>query len=175
MQTIETMLVQMFVEAKRHQPSVLYIPALSQWSAVLTPTAKATFGTLLDSLTPSEPVIVIAFMEEPLLKLDDDIKTWFGRMGDNLIELHTPDIVSCRDKSLSSCQAVAYCDILDDRNKPRLISETSSRRSGCHLISSPTHYRNVGGSWRNCLKRHRYLLLLQAQRHWPSKRQRIKP
>ena len=88
------MLVQMFVEAKRHQPSVLYIPALSQWSAVLTPTARATFGTLLDSLTPSEPVIVIAFMDEPLAALDDEIKSWFGRMGNNLIQLRAPSIVS---------------------------------------------------------------------------------
>jgi SpoVK/Ycf46/Vps4 family AAA+-type ATPase len=88
------MLVQMFVEAKRHQPSVLYIPALSQWSTVLTPTAKATFGTLLDSLTPSEPVIVIAFMDEPLVTLDHEITSWFGRMGDNLIGLQAPDIVS---------------------------------------------------------------------------------
>lgn len=92
--TIETMLVQMFVEAKRHQPSVLYIPALSQWSAVLTPSAKATFGTLLDSLTPSEPVIVIAFMEEPLAALEDEIKSWFGRMRENLIELQAPTLVS---------------------------------------------------------------------------------
>jgi SpoVK/Ycf46/Vps4 family AAA+-type ATPase len=91
------MLVQMFVEAKRHQPSVLYIPALSQWSAILTPTAKATFCTLLDSLTPSEPVIIIAFMDEPIAELDPEIHAWFGRMGDNLIELHSPeDVCACR-------------------------------------------------------------------------------
>ena len=91
------MLVQMFVEAKRHQPSVLYIPALSQWSAVLSPTAKATFGTLLDSLTPSEPVIIIAFMDEPVTELDPEILAWFGRMGDNLVELHSPDdVCTCR-------------------------------------------------------------------------------
>jgi SpoVK/Ycf46/Vps4 family AAA+-type ATPase len=92
-QSIETMLVQMFVEAKRHQPSVLYIPALNQWSAVLTPTAKATFGALLDSLTPAEPIIVIAFMDEPVDELDADVRDWFGRMNDNCIELMSPEKV----------------------------------------------------------------------------------
>jgi hypothetical protein len=89
------MLVQMFVEAKRHQPSVLYIPGLSQWASVLSSSAKATFTTLLDSLTPSEPVIIIAFMDEPLNMLDEDIKNSFGRMGKNLIELLPPNKVCC--------------------------------------------------------------------------------
>lgn len=89
------MLVQMFVEAKRHQPSVLYIPGLSQWASVLSSSAKATFTTLLDSLTPSEPVIIIAFMDEPLNMLDEDVKNWFGRMGKNLIELLPPNKVCC--------------------------------------------------------------------------------
>lgn len=88
------MLVQMFVEAKRHQPAVLYIPGLSQWAAVLSPTARATFSTLLDSLTPSEPVIIIALMDEPLTELDDDVSSWFGRMGENVISLQPPSQVS---------------------------------------------------------------------------------
>lgn len=92
-QTVETMLVQMFVEAKRHQPSVLYIPGLTQWAAALSPTARATFSTLLDSLTPSEPVIIIALMDEPLTELDDDLSSWFGRMGENLIGLRPPSQV----------------------------------------------------------------------------------
>lgn len=90
------MLVQMFIEAKRHQPSVLFIPSLLEWASVMTDTAKATFGALLDSLTPSEPVLVLALLKGDVADIPADIKEWFGFMGGNYIELFFPDKVSLR-------------------------------------------------------------------------------
>lgn len=90
--SIEQAMVQMFVEAKRHQPSILYIPALIEWSLVLTETAKATFAALLDSLTPEEPVMVVALVDGDLDGIPADVRSWFGYSGDNFIELHLPNV-----------------------------------------------------------------------------------
>lgn len=80
----------MFIEAKRHQPSILYIPGLSTWASVLASSALATFGALLDSLTPAEPVIVIGVMEESPFTLDPVVQQWFGRNGENFVEIVPP-------------------------------------------------------------------------------------
>lgn len=86
----EQTMVQMFVEAKRHQPSILYIPALVEWSLVLTDSAKATFGALLDSLTPEEPVMLVALVDGEVNDVPADVRSWFGYTGTNCIELELP-------------------------------------------------------------------------------------
>ncbi|KAJ9123951.1 hypothetical protein QFC22_000742 [Naganishia vaughanmartiniae] len=88
--SVENILTRMFVEAKRHQPSVLYIPSVLEWSRVLPESAKATFAALIESLTPSEPVLILALHDgsiEDLAKEDDRVKSWFGYSGDHYVEI----------------------------------------------------------------------------------------
>lgn len=101
-QSIENTLTRMFVEAKRHQPSVLYIPSILEWSRVLPESAKATFAALIESLTPSEPVLLLALHDgtvEDLVKEDDRIRSWFGYTGDHYVEIEASTLVSTLETS----------------------------------------------------------------------------
>lgn len=84
----------MFVEAKRHQPSVLYIPSLIEWSNTLAETSRATVGALLDSLGASEPVLLLALVDGDLDDVPYDVRSWFGYTGNNAIFLDKPTLVS---------------------------------------------------------------------------------
>ncbi len=99
--TLETAIVQMFVEAKRHQPSVLYIPSILDWAAIMPDTAKITFSALLDSLTPTEPVLVLALLEGKVEDIPPQIRQWFGVASENLYQLPWPDEV-CLTASVAS-------------------------------------------------------------------------
>ncbi|KAG6374992.1 AAA-domain-containing protein [Boletus reticuloceps] len=59
--TVEAAIVQLFVEAKRHQPSVIYIPSLLSWCAAVHETARTTVRTMLDTLAPTDPVLLLAY------------------------------------------------------------------------------------------------------------------
>jgi hypothetical protein len=99
----------MFVEAKRHQPSVLYIPSILEWSRVLPESAKATFAALMESLTPSEPVLILALHDgsvEDLVKEDDRVKSWFGYSGDHYVEIAPSNIVSLSEISFRAAPDV---------------------------------------------------------------------
>jgi hypothetical protein len=90
------------VEAKRHQPSVLYIPSILEWSRVLPESAKAVFAALIESLTPSDPVLLLALHDgtiEELAKEDFRIRSWFGYSGDHFVEIDMSTEVSL----VSSC------------------------------------------------------------------------
>ena len=89
-QTPEAAIVQLFVEARRHQPSVLYIPALSSWSAALSDTARSTVCAMLDSLSPTDPILLLAISDAPFSSLPSDVKAWFGITRATRIPMVTP-------------------------------------------------------------------------------------
>lgn len=96
-QSIENTLTRMFVEAKRHQPSVLYIPAILEWSRVLPESAKATFAALMDGLTPSDPVLLLALHDGPVEELAEEdarVKSWFGYTGEHYVGIEPSTLVS---------------------------------------------------------------------------------
>lgn len=82
----------MFVEAKRHQPSIIFIPSLSQWAETLSETARSTTRALLDGISPSDPVLLLAIVDGPLSTLPGDVRAWFGFSDDNRIQLGTPSL-----------------------------------------------------------------------------------
>ncbi|XP_034552830.1 ATPase family AAA domain-containing protein 2-like isoform X2 [Notolabrus celidotus] len=51
---------QIFVEAKRTSPSVLYIPHIGQWWETVGPALKATFLSLLSSIPAFAPILLLA-------------------------------------------------------------------------------------------------------------------
>lgn len=87
-QTPEAALVQLFIEAKRHQPSIIYVPNLSAWSTTLSDSARATFKSLLDSIQPSEPVLLLGVVEEE--EVSAEVRGWFGWGGEGDVELAAP-------------------------------------------------------------------------------------
>ncbi|KAG5635659.1 hypothetical protein H0H81_010495 [Sphagnurus paluster] len=88
--TVEAAIVQLFVEAKRHQPSVIYIPSLMGWCAAVSETSRSTVRAMLDTLAPTDPILLLVVVDGHYSELPQDVKTWFGPTKDNRIELTPP-------------------------------------------------------------------------------------
>lgn len=52
--------LQIFVEAKRTSPSILYIPHIGQWWETVGPALRATFLSLLSSIPAFAPILLLA-------------------------------------------------------------------------------------------------------------------
>ncbi|WWD22907.1 hypothetical protein CI109_107402 [Kwoniella shandongensis] len=90
--SVEAAIVQLFVEAKRHQPSVIFIPTLSEWSETISHTARSTVRALLDGIPPSDPILLLGMADGPLDELPSDVRDWFGFAPENKIELALPTL-----------------------------------------------------------------------------------
>ncbi|KAI0052664.1 AAA-domain-containing protein [Auriscalpium vulgare] len=84
--TTEAAIVQLFVEAKRHQPSVIYIPSLYSWCAAVSETSRGTVRAMLDSLAPTDPILLLAVVDAPYLSLPRDVRAWFGPARESRVE-----------------------------------------------------------------------------------------
>lgn len=106
---MEATIVQLFVEAKRHQPSVIFIPSLSQWASAVPELARSTFGALLDGIPPSDPILLLAMADSPWTDLPADVKAWFGFARENKIALDFPN---------ASERSAYFTDLLTTVRKP---------------------------------------------------------
>ncbi|KAJ7621654.1 AAA-domain-containing protein [Mycena polygramma] len=88
--TPEAAIVQLFVEAKRHAPAVVYIPALRGWCAAVSETARATVRAMLDTLAPADPVLLLAVVDGRFADLPRDVRAWFGVGAGGRVELGVP-------------------------------------------------------------------------------------
>lgn len=88
--TPEASIVQKFNEARRHKPSVLFIPDLISWSNSVSESVRMTTKSLLDSMSPSDPILLLAVAESPIAGLPRDVKPWFGYVRTNKVEVTTP-------------------------------------------------------------------------------------
>lgn len=118
--TVEAAVVQLFVEAKRHQPSVIYLPSLDGWSAAVSETARSTVRSMLDSLAPTDPVLVLAIVDGPFSSLPRDVRSWFGMTRENRLTLPSPTEAQ-RDAFFSSI-------IADIRRPPNQFADGIKRR-----------------------------------------------
>ncbi|KAF9449012.1 AAA-domain-containing protein [Macrolepiota fuliginosa MF-IS2] len=91
--TVEAAIVQLFVEAKRHQPSIIYIPSLLSWCAAVSETSRSAVRAMLDTLSPTEPVLLLALIDGEFSHLPYDVKQWFGHMKENRVGISTPTTV----------------------------------------------------------------------------------
>jgi len=75
MQTPEAAIVQLFNEAIRHKPSVLYIPNITTWYRTVGMSVINLFMGLLRSLAPNDQVLVLGVMEWDLdaQGVDEDV------------------------------------------------------------------------------------------------------
>ncbi|KAF8972102.1 hypothetical protein BDZ97DRAFT_1752715 [Flammula alnicola] len=90
--TVEAAIVQLFIEAKRNQPSVIYIPSLVGWCAAVSETSRSTVRAMLDTLAPTDPILLLAVVDGRFADLPRDVKAWFGPTKDNRVELTAPTL-----------------------------------------------------------------------------------
>ncbi|EIN04309.1 AAA-domain-containing protein [Punctularia strigosozonata HHB-11173 SS5] len=88
--TTEAAIVQLFLEAKRNQPSVVYIPSLVGWCAAVTETARSTVRAMLDTLAPTDPILLLAVVDGSFASLPRDVRAWFGPTKENRVLLQAP-------------------------------------------------------------------------------------
>lgn len=88
----EAVVIQMFTEAKRNKPSVLYIPGLAQWANHVSESVRSTVKSLLDGLSPSDPVTLLAICDGAFQSVPRDIRSWFGYLRENRVELQPPGL-----------------------------------------------------------------------------------
>lgn len=68
---------QIFREAKRLAPSVVYVPQISSWWDIVPGTVHATFLSILSSLPPDLPLLLLATAECPWSDLTPLLKDLF--------------------------------------------------------------------------------------------------
>ena len=89
--TPEAAVVQQFNEARRLKPSVLYVPGLDRWPALVSEAAREAFRALLDSLSGEDAVVLLAVSDVPFEVLPRDVRGWFGFLSQHRMELSPPE------------------------------------------------------------------------------------
>lgn len=95
---MEQVIVSRFTEVKRHKPSVIFIPSVDIWWNSISDAAITTFTTLLRSIPPSDPVLLLATADcTPELLAPEILKELFGFSKKNRAVVERPERVSFRD------------------------------------------------------------------------------
>ncbi|KAG0134510.1 P-loop containing nucleoside triphosphate hydrolase protein [Tuber indicum] len=68
--SVETAIVQLFVEVKRHKPSVVFIPDVDTWYSSIGQQGLITFKGLLRSIPANDPVLLLGVTNSELDDLD---------------------------------------------------------------------------------------------------------
>ncbi|CAM1505401.1 Fc.00g110380.m01.CDS01 [Cosmosporella sp. VM-42] len=91
--SMEQVIVGLFTEVRRHKPSVIYIPNIDAWYATLSGTiALITFRTMLRSIPPTDPVLLLATAECDKADFPDGMfRDFFGYSRKNRMEIRKPN------------------------------------------------------------------------------------
>ncbi|XP_034943893.1 ATPase family AAA domain-containing protein 2-like [Chelonus insularis] len=82
--------VQVFHEALRNIPSIIYVRSIDQWWPIVQETVKAVFMCRITSLDPCLPILVIATSDTPYNELPFQIKSLFSEIREEVYELDIP-------------------------------------------------------------------------------------
>lgn len=85
-------LIQLFCEAKRTAPSILYIPHMQRWWDTVSSALKATFLSLLQDIPSFSPILLLATCSLPYHSLYTEVRMTFTTRA------HTPAAASPTDK-----------------------------------------------------------------------------
>lgn len=90
--------MQLFEEVKRHKPSVVYIPNVDMWYDTLGEATIRTFTGLIQSLSPTDPVLLLGLMSADVTDKETEVSPGllrlFGYSRKNLFKLERPDPVA---------------------------------------------------------------------------------
>ncbi|KAL9613520.1 MAG: hypothetical protein Q9167_001962 [Letrouitia subvulpina] len=94
----EAAIVQLFAEVKRNKPSVIYLPNVDIWYKTVGDAVFSTFVGLLQSLPPTDPIMLLGVLESPLDRVDGGMmRELFGFSKRNQFEVMRPSKPSRRD------------------------------------------------------------------------------
>uniref|UniRef100_A0A8C5I4G4 ATPase family AAA domain-containing protein 2 n=1 Tax=Gouania willdenowi TaxID=441366 RepID=A0A8C5I4G4_GOUWI len=88
--TPEESCAQVFREARRSAPSVVYIPHISEWWDTVSDTVKSTFLTLLQDLPSFCPVLILATAETHYARLSEEVRCMFQCIYGEVITVSAP-------------------------------------------------------------------------------------
>lgn len=88
--TPEESCAQVFREACRSVPSVVFMPHISEWWETVSDTVKSTFLTLLQDVPSFTPVLILATAETPYSQLSDEVRSMFQRTYGEVVTLCPP-------------------------------------------------------------------------------------
>ncbi|QLQ77807.1 hypothetical protein HG537_0A00540 [Torulaspora globosa] len=116
--TMESAVVQSFLEARKRQPSVIYIPNLEIWSMAIPESVILTLSSLLRSLQGEERILLLAVSESLNDSMASPIE--FLEFGSNVIHIRKP----------SASQRTNYFKSISEllRMKPTFFITTRKRR-----------------------------------------------
>lgn len=121
--TPELAIIQTFIEARRHQPSVIFIPNIDLWYQIVPTTAKATLNSLLKSLKSNEKILLLGISETVQDNLDYEIKLLFASTNEsNNVLLRHPDVSQRREffKTLEKTLLMKPYEFINDyENRPK--------------------------------------------------------
>jgi hypothetical protein len=69
---------------------VIYIPSLFTWCAAISETSRSTVRAMLDTIAPTDPILLLAVVDGPFSVLPRDVRAWFGPTRDNRVQLPSP-------------------------------------------------------------------------------------
>ncbi|XP_024654142.1 ATPase family AAA domain-containing protein 2 isoform X3 [Maylandia zebra] len=81
---------QVFCEAKRTSPSILYIPHIQQWWDTAGPALRASFLSLLGSIPSFSPILLLATCSVSFQQLDPEIQSLFREDYGEVYVLRVP-------------------------------------------------------------------------------------
>ncbi|KAM9798500.1 ATPase family AAA domain-containing protein 2 [Neosynchiropus ocellatus] len=81
---------QIFVEAKRTSPSILYVPHIGQWWETVGPAMKATFLSLLGSIPAFAPILLLATCNLQYSHLSAEIQDLFRIEYGEVLQVPVP-------------------------------------------------------------------------------------
>ncbi|XP_022102638.1 ATPase family AAA domain-containing protein 2-like isoform X2 [Acanthaster planci] len=88
--TPEECCAQIFREAGRSSPSVIYMPNISRWWETITDTTRATFLSLLLDLPPNAPVLILATSEKALHEVPLEVRELFSDYRGEVYRVRLP-------------------------------------------------------------------------------------
>lgn len=71
---------QVFNEASRNVPSIIYVSSIDQWWPLVPETVKAVFLCRIAALDPSLPILILATTEATYEELPDQLKNLFSTL-----------------------------------------------------------------------------------------------
>ncbi|XP_077442604.1 ATPase family AAA domain-containing protein 2B isoform X2 [Stigmatopora argus] len=88
--TPEESCAQVFREACRSVPSVVFVPHIAEWWETVSDTLKSTFLTLLQDVPSFCPVLILATAETCYSRLSDELKNMFQKSYGEVVTLKPP-------------------------------------------------------------------------------------
>uniref|UniRef100_A0A669E674 ATPase family AAA domain-containing protein 2 n=1 Tax=Oreochromis niloticus TaxID=8128 RepID=A0A669E674_ORENI len=88
---------QIFVEAKRTSPSILYIPHIGQWWETVGPALRATFLSLLSSIPAFSPILLLATCNLRYNQLSTEVQELFRLEYGEVFQVQVPTSRERRD------------------------------------------------------------------------------